>query len=119
MKVLVVDDDEDQLEMVRRMLASYGCEVRVTSSPIGVTNVVREFLPDVVLLDVDIPALSGDKLVKLLRKRSSSRLVLFSASDPEDLRRLSREVGADAWIQKGISGKQLADRLHELCGIRR
>lgn len=118
MKVLVVDDDVMQLRLVKRMLVSTQCEVRVTSSPIGVTNIVRVFEPDVVLLDVNIPGLSGDRLLTLLRDKSESRLVLFSASDPDVLRKLAEEVGADAWIAKGVTAESLMKKLRAICGKR-
>jgi len=116
MKVLVVDDDPEQLEMMERQLRSFGVEVRTWNTGIGVTNAVREFGPDVVLLDVNIPALSGDRLVKLLRRsQTSSRLVLFSSNDQDSLRRLAADVGADDWIQKGIDPQSLVQRLQRVC----
>ncbi len=116
LRVLIVDDDVEHLELVRRQLESFGFVVRTFDSGLGVTNEAREFGPDVVLLDVNIPALSGDRLVTLLRQsQSKSRLVLFSSSDRERLRALAREVGADHWIQKGIAPNALADQLRRLC----
>lgn len=115
-RVLVVDDDEEQLELLDRQLSSFGFQVKTWSSGLGVTNAAREFGPDVVLLDVNIPALSGDSLVRLLRRSNArGRLVLFSSSDREHLRRLAMEVAADDWIQKGIGAAELADRLRRLC----
>ncbi len=112
----MVDDDVEHLELVRRQLQSFGFTVRTWSSGLGVTNEVRAFKPNVVLLDVNIPTLSGDRLLKLLRQRQfSSRLVLFSSSDREQLRRLAAEVEADDWIQKGIAPNALAEKLRQLC----
>lgn len=116
LRVMVVDDDQEQLELIARQLRAQGFEVRVWDSGIGVTNEVRDFEPDVVLLDVNIPALSGDRLVSLLRQSNTkSRLVLFSSSDRERLRQLAAEVSADHWIQKGIEPQELAAQLRRLC----
>lgn len=115
MRVVIVDDDEEQLSMVSRMLRVEGCDVETTSSPFGVSNLVTSFRPDVVLIDVNIPALSGDKILSVLRRhQSEARLVLFSAADESTLRRLAGEVGADAWIQKGGDAKEMAERLLKL-----
>ena len=101
--------------MVSRMLRVEGCEVEATSSPFGVSNLVAAFHPDVVLIDVNIPALSGDKILSVLRRHESdARLVLFSAADESTLRRLAEEVGADAWLQKGVDARQMAERLGRL-----
>jgi len=116
LRVLVVDDDVEHLELVQRQLQAFGFEVRTWSSGLGVTNEVRVFRPDVVLLDVNIPALSGDRLVPLLRQSMSSiRLVLFSSSDRDQLRSLARQVEADDWIQKGIAPNALADQIRRIC----
>jgi len=118
LRVLVVDDDEQHLELIRRFLDTDQFDVRTSSSPIGVSNLVREFSPDVILIDVNIPALSGDRLLPLVRRntRSDARLVLFSSSDADKLRRLAQEVSADGWIQKGLPPHELAQRIRRLCG---
>lgn len=118
LRVLMVDDDPSQLDMTSRQLRAEGFEVRTVSESLGVSLIVREFDPHVVLLDVDIPALSGDRLLPVLRKNlrgQAPALVLFSAKDPETLRRLAHDVGADAWIPKGLDGAALAGRVRELC----
>lgn len=120
LRVLMVDDDEDQLDMTSRLLRAEGFEVRTVGESLGVSLIVREFDPHLVLLDVEIPALSGDRLLPVLRKNLRGKgtppaLVLFSATDPDTLRRLARDVGADGWIPKGLDGAELAGRVRELC----
>ncbi len=115
-RVFVIDDDERQLRLIESMLRSEGFEVATTTEPIGSSNLVRAFEPDVVLLDVHIPALSGDRLLGLLRKvtHKSTRLVLHSAADLESLRERARAVGADGWIQKNFDSGRLATELRRL-----
>jgi DNA-binding response OmpR family regulator len=111
LRVLIIDDDQQQLAMLERLLRSEGFTVETSSSPIGVSNQVRRFGPNVVLIDVNIPALSGDKLVSVIRRNAESemmRLVLFSAADEDELRRRAREVGADGWLKKSFDATRLA-----------
>ncbi|MEM9074793.1 MAG: response regulator [Myxococcota bacterium] len=118
LRVLMVDDDTSQLDMTSRMLRLEGFEVKTVSESLGVSVIAREFAPDVVLLDVEIPALSGDRLLSVLRENlrgASTALVLFSACDVDTLRRLATDVGADAWIRKGLEPEELAARLRRLC----
>jgi two-component system OmpR family response regulator len=118
LRVLLVDDDNEQLELLVRLLKFEGFEVETASSPIGVSNIARRFGPDVVLLDVNLPALSGDQLLPLLRRSTGDtqrRFVLFSASDPELLRNLAAKVDADGWIQKGTDSSELARKLRAIC----
>lgn len=112
-RVLVVDDDPTLLSLVERTLRSEGFTVRTTSSPIGVTNVVLEFAPHLVLLDVNIPALSGPSLIAISRRWAppGTRFVLYSSADESRLRSLAREFGADGWLSKSITGTELVTRL--------
>lgn len=120
LKVLVVDDDASQIELVTRMLGSSGFEIASSTSPIGVSNVVRTFAPDVVLIDVNIPALSGDRLLTLAKKGAlpHTLFVLYSASDESTLRRLAADVRADGWISKSTTGSEMALKLRALCARR-
>src|SRR5688572_24384080 len=110
-RVFVVDDDAHQLELVARTLGVEGFDVRTCSSSIGATNMIVEFEPDVVLLDVNIPALSGDALVAISRKWAPkrTRFILYSACDETKLRALAKAVGADGWISKSVTGLELAE----------
>lgn len=96
-RVLVVDDDPDQTEMVARVLTRRGFVVEAANSPFGVSNKARSFNPDLIILDVNIPALSGDQLVGLIRKNSqldNTRIILFSAMDEDEETSDSRDRSA-------------------------
>jgi len=116
LRLLIVDDDEEQLDMVGRLMTAHQFEVRTTSSPIGVSNIARRFAPNIILIDVNQPALSGDRILSLLRKNTNSgaKLVLFSSLDRDKLRELARSVSADGWISKGMDASALAKRLRQI-----
>lgn len=118
LKVLIVDDDHLQLDLVSRTLRAQNLEVMTCDSPIGVTNAVRNFLPDVVLMDVNIPALSGDRLLTIARKSApkTTRFVLYSSNDESRLREMSRQIEADGWISKSVVGADLVARIREIAG---
>ncbi len=116
LRVLIVDDDETTLDLVSRTLRVYDFEVTTCTSPIGVTNLVVQVAPHIVLMDVNIPALSGDQLLKIVRKKAPEHtlLVLYSAADESKLRQLALLVEADGWISKSVVGAQLAAELRSL-----
>jgi len=118
LRLLIVDDDNKQLELATRFFRLEGFEVHATTEAIGVSNLVRSFNPDLVLLDVQIPALDGDRLLVLARKHAppETKFVLFSACDEEKLRGLARKVMADDWISKSWDRAGVARRLRKLCG---
>jgi DNA-binding response OmpR family regulator len=115
-RVLVVDDDQDQLALAERALSAYGFDVRTHRSSLGVSNLVRTSAPDLVLLDVNIPALSGDKVLALARAQApaATKFILYSASDESKLRALARASGADGYISKSVQGEELAQKLTAL-----
>jgi DNA-binding response OmpR family regulator len=118
LRVLVVDDDGMYLELVERSLRGYGMEVTTTDSSLGVSNLIRLLEPDVVLLDVNIPALSGDALLGLARRTAPERtkFVLFSSADEGALRRRALDCRADGYITKSTAAADLASYLMKMAG---
>jgi DNA-binding response OmpR family regulator len=112
-RVLVVDDDVDTLELVRRTLTARGFEVHTHTSALGVSNLVRNTEPHLVLLDVHFPALKGDKVVALARQYAppSTQFILYSAADESRLRSLALASGADGYLSKSVQGEELAQKL--------
>lgn len=103
-RILVVDDDPTLAAVASEILELQGYEVRIQSSPFGTSAAVGEFRPALVLLDVNMPALRGDRLVPLLRAAKNgtdARIVLFSSNDEESLRRAVATTGADGFLRKG------------------
>jgi two-component system, OmpR family, response regulator len=119
LRVLIVDDDQLQLELMERSLRLEGMQVATSSSVFGVSNIMRSFVPDVMLIDVHIPALSGDQLLSLARRNApeGTKFVLYSSCDEWRLRALARETNADGWISKSADGPMVARKLREVCGL--
>lgn len=115
LSVLVVDDDVELLSLVERLLRSSGLRVTTASASIGVSNLVRRVMPDVVVVDVNIPALSGDALITLVRRHAppQTRFVLYSSCDESELRAIARRIDADGWISKS-NVSSLADYIKKL-----
>lgn len=116
LQVLVVDDDPEYLELVVRTLRMFNYDVATATTSLGVSNIVRRTEPDVVLLDVNIPALSGDALLGLARRRApkKTRFVLFSSADEDTLRKTAKQCGADGYITKSADGATLAEYLRRV-----
>jgi DNA-binding response OmpR family regulator len=112
-RVLVVDDDPDLLDLVSRSLSAHGIEVETHTSALGVSNRVRDTVPDVVLIDVNFPSLKGDKVVSLARSQApaSTKFILYSASDESRLRSLAIASGADGYLSKSVQGAELAQKI--------
>ncbi|MCA9648320.1 MAG: response regulator [Myxococcales bacterium] len=114
-RVLIVDDDEIHLDVMRRKLERYGFEVHVASNPIGVTNLVRTLRPDVVLMDVSIPAIRGDRLLDLVRQKAprTTRFFYHSSIDQDELQRISERDSMTGWFSKSDPLARVVRRLQQ------
>ena len=102
-KIVVIDDSPIVLEWVRRCLSAAGYEVLTQDQPLGSGALILREQPDLVLLDLSMPALSGEDLLHTIRRRESLRktpVLLFSSRDDEELRRIQNQTGADGFIRK-------------------
>jgi len=103
-RILVVDDDHIHLLTTAELLEDEGYEVLVQGSPFGATERIMVTRPDVVLLDVNMPGLSGESLLPLLKARPQTRatpVVLLSSNDESALRAAALRLGADGYACKG------------------
>lgn len=102
-KVLVIDDDETLLGAMRRLLTAAGIEVITSSSALQLPKLVQRDKPDLILLDVEMPALSGEHvldLTKLFDFLRTTPIVLHSARSDEELRALVERSHAVGYIRK-------------------
>lgn len=103
-RILIIDDDPAHLTAARGILEAEGYEVFTQSQPFGSTNTVIHVQPDLVLLDVNMPALSGDRLAEVLRANGRTRnvmVMLHSSNDEDHLRATARRLGLDGYVCKG------------------
>ena len=109
--VLYVEDDDRLARMTSRYLESHG--VRVTWAAEGksaMADALRE-RPDVVLLDVMLPGMSGLDLCRELRQRLDTPVIMVTARTDEDDRVIGLEGGADDYLTKPFSSRELLARI--------
>ena len=109
--ILIVDDDESILELLRMHLSAAGYEVRVATNAISAGYMVLRSPPNLIITDVSMPHMDGFEFVAALKADKSlpNIPVLFLTSDPEGDTR-GKELGAVGYITKPVR----ADRLLSL-----
>jgi CheY-like chemotaxis protein len=103
-KVLIVDDEEMHLFTAKGLLESDQIEVTVHQGAFGATNCLKALKPDLVLLDINMPALSGNNLVSHLKpfcQDNSIPILFYSSNDEGSLRDLSAIHAVRGYICKG------------------
>ena len=109
-KVLLIDDSELVKDLLAETLEPAGYELAWLESPMLLAVTMRKEQPDMVLMDVNMPAISGDKAMQLAQQFGTTRAVpvLYHSSRPaEDLRELVTKTGADGFVEKGCSSAEL------------
>lgn len=119
-KVLVVDDSEIVLAMARDVLEEGGFEVVTALSALEADRYIfAQDKPDLIVLDVMLPMLDGDKKARMLKENKLTRdiPVLLLSSKPEDeLRRLVKESGSDGFIRKPFTARLMVTRVEDTLG---
>jgi CheY-like chemotaxis protein len=106
--VLVVDDNEDAAEMLAELLTDWGCTVRIAHDGHKALELARERTPDLVLLDIGLPGISGHEVARALRADGSPvRIVALSGYGQESDVIRSKDAGCDAHLVKPIDAAGL------------
>jgi len=80
-KILIVDDDEELVNLVNHILKSKGFDVRTQPTGLKVSDVVKDYNPHLILLDIRLYGESGTDICKELKRRSHTPVILFSADN--------------------------------------
>jgi len=110
-KVLVVDDEKSILKVVDYALSEAGYEVHTAEDATGATFLFEQVNPDLVILDVMLPGKSGLEIARDLRVESDVPIIMLSARGDEVDRILGLEFGADDYVTKPFSPRELVSRV--------
>jgi two-component system, OmpR family, alkaline phosphatase synthesis response regulator PhoP len=116
-KVLVVDDEEPILELLKYNLEKQGYEVRIASNGNEAVEIAKKFHPDLVLLDIMMPKMDGVETCRLLRANPDlqNTFIVFLTARAEEYSEIAAfDVGADDYILKPIKPRALMSRISAL-----
>src|SRR3954471_5928654 len=114
-RVLVVDDDPTVSDVVRRYLEQDGCQVRLAADGADGLAAVAAQRPDLVVLDLMMPGIDGIEVCRRPRKQLPDLpVVMLTALGEEADRVLGLEVGADDYVTKPFSPRELALRVRSV-----
>lgn len=117
--VLVIDDSDIARAAMARALSAAGLKVVELPSPIGATSAILRSQARVVVVDVNMPSMRGDKLAALFRKSDrfqTLKIVLVSGNDTVLLDELAQEARADAAVTKAAGNEALVRAVKRLLG---
>ncbi|WP_329258753.1 response regulator transcription factor [Streptomyces pseudovenezuelae] len=109
--VLVAEDDEMQAELIRRSLLAEGHTATVVHDGRAALDAARRVAPDLVVLDLMLPVIDGFGVCRVLRRDADIPVVMLTARSAEDDVLLGLELGADDYMTKPYSPRELMARI--------
>jgi two-component system, OmpR family, alkaline phosphatase synthesis response regulator PhoP len=110
-RILVVDDEPRMIHFIRLNLEHDGFEVVEAANGLAALQQLRDTLPDLVLLDIAMPELDGFETLRMLREISTVPVIMLTARGDEDDRVRGLELGADDYVTKPFSPRELVSRV--------
>lgn len=111
MKILVIDDDPDILEVLRLLLSLEGYDVLTAAEGITGLSLAREKNPDMIILDLNLPDISGQQICKIIRGELNVPILILSARDNVSDKVVCLEYGADDYLTKPFENIELTARV--------
>lgn len=110
-RILVVDDEERIVRFIRLNLEHDGFQVYEAFTGQQAMDRMRETLPDLVILDVMLPDIDGFEVLRLIRENHDIAVIMLTAKGEEDDRVQGLELGADDYVTKPFSPRELVSRV--------
>lgn len=111
-RILVVDDETAIAEFIKMGLEVEGYEVKVAFEGIEAVKIAREFLPHVIVLDLMLPGMSGFEVCQMVKKEIVTSVIMLTARENIDDRVKGLMIGADDYMVKPFSFRELSARIH-------
>jgi len=109
--VLVVDDEPKIVELVQTYLERDGYRVLIARDGLQALEIARQKRPDLIVLDLLLPGLDGLDVCRILRAESSVPIIMLTARSTEDDRLFGLDIGADDYVTKPFSPRELMARI--------
>lgn len=105
LRILVVEDDPESLQMMGALLGLWGYQPRLVPAGPAALSAVEEEMPDVILLDLGLPGMDGFEVARRLRSRPGGQDIFIAAVTAyrgEEHQRQAREAGFDRYLMKPV-----------------
>ncbi len=113
-RILVVDDEVDLAQLIEGYLRKAGLQVAVRHDGIEAVTAVRDFDPDVLVLDLGLPGIDGIEVCRQVRTFSQCHVLMLTARDDEVDKIVGLSMGADDYVTKPFSPRELVARIQAM-----
>lgn len=116
-KILVIDDEPDVTDLLDYKLKSEGFSVRTSNNPAQILGEVKDFLPDLIILDIMMPEFDGLQVCRMIRSNASLEripIIFLTAKGEMEDRVEGLEAGADDYLSKPFNTRELVLRINSI-----
>ncbi|MCX7911815.1 MAG: response regulator transcription factor [Dehalococcoidales bacterium] len=113
-KILIVEDDRNLLDALRYNFCKEGYEVSTATDGAEAINLARREKPDLIILDIMLPKLSGFEVCRILRREMTTPILMLTAKAEETDKVVGLEIGADDYMTKPFSLRELLARVRAM-----
>jgi DNA-binding response OmpR family regulator len=113
-KVLIVDDERGIIEVLEAYLERQGYEIQSAENGVEALRKVKSFNPDLMILDLMLPDISGEEVCRLVRMESDLPILMLTAKSAEDDRINGIVIGADDYVTKPFSPREVIVRVQAI-----
>jgi two-component system alkaline phosphatase synthesis response regulator PhoP len=110
-KILLVEDEPKVCELIKAYLVKDGYDVTIAGDGKTAIEKAQLYKPDLILLDLNLPELDGLEVCRRIRKQSNVPIIMLTARDEEVDKVVGLEIGADDYVTKPFSPRELAARV--------
>jgi CheY-like chemotaxis protein len=114
-KIMIVDDVQSMLQLTKMALEDPGWEISTALSGVECLNMVKKEKPDLVLLDIMMPKMSGYDVCSAIKSDGRLKNIFvayYSALSRADIEPEMKKTMADDYVQKGLSFEELREKVH-------
>jgi len=110
-KILLVEDEPKVCDLIKAYLVKDGDDVAIAGDGKTAIEKWQSYKPDLILLDLNLPELDGLEVCRIIRKQSNVPIIMLTARDQEVDKVVGLEIGADDYVTKPFSPRELAARV--------
>ena len=116
MRIVVLEDDKDYREVLTQILEDAGHEVFGAETGFDIVDELVHGSPDLILLDLVLPTLSGDSVIDLFKKKDVIRevpVIILSSKDEEEIKAAADKISAAGWLRKPVDKDELLEAVEK------
>lgn len=119
-KILIVDDEPNILLSLEYLMTKQGYQVYIARDGEEALQIINQFIPEIVILDIMMPKVDGYEVCKYIKSQAKtqlSKVIFLSAKSKSEEIAEGMQLGADLYITKPFSTRNLVKQVEELCTV--